>query len=164
MTHRVHLLIVVGFGAATIASAVGLTVFGSTRRYHGLESGTLPPAPLASLCDTVSPRGTHLILFSTDCVWCTRQLDALAEAGPPRRPVRVVALRGGPEDDGPLPSLPPWVGLVSVSRPELERAVGPIVTPTHLLLDPACRVVLNARGLRPAESLRRMDAMEISLR
>ena len=157
---RLHVFVSLALGVSVIGCAIVLTALGRTRGHHGLEPGRTVPPQLMSLLDTTEARGTHLILFATDCSWCTRQVAALHEAGPSRTQLRVVVLRNGPEDAAPVPLLPPWVRVDGVSRQDLERKVGRVGTPMHLLLDATGRIRLSARGFKSAETLRRMNALE----
>lgn len=159
---RAHAFVSVGLAAAAIAIAATLAARGELRDPRRLEPGMPAPEELASLVDAGQAGLSHLILFSTNCSWCTRQADALRAAGRPRTPVHVVVLQETPGDNARVPGLPAWVQVSYISRSDLERKVGGLATPTHVWLDRAGRIVFSARGFKPADMLRRMDAMEMT--
>jgi len=158
---RIHVAVCGGAVALAIGFAVLIVARGEAHGDRGIQPGTLAPAELRDAVTRDRSRGIHVILFSTDCAWCARQVAALEAAGPARIPIHVVVLRRSDADTA-VPALPPWVTSSSISRAQLERRIGRIATPTHVLLDDGGRVVSTARGFKPADILRRMDTTEAS--
>lgn len=150
--YSIHAAATIALALAAAGTAAALVV-GRPAPGVTLRAGDSVPASLQPAMAAV--RGgpaRHLILYSANCGWCARQLQALRELDPPPSGVViVVATRPG---EASALQAPEGIGVVYIDRARVENEIGRFGTPAHLWVNSHGALTGFSTGFKNAGALR----------